>query len=99
MQAAKDRKDRGYTRIIRKTLRESHPFDAEEWFCVLGSTHVSALGLQGRHLIVQFTDGSVYRYRNASDHYLTAVGASSVGSYVHRWIKGKFAHQQLERRR
>lgn len=92
-------KDRGYTRIIRKTWHGSHPFDADEWFCALGSTHVSALGLRGKHLIVQFTDGSVYLYRNAGDHFLTAVAASSVGGYFHRWIKGKFAYQQLERRR
>jgi hypothetical protein len=92
-------KDRGYTRIIRKTWHGSHPFDADEWFGVLGSTHVRAAGLKGRHLIIQFIDGSVYQYSNAGDHFLTMIASSSVGSYFHRWVKGKFAYQQLERGR
>lgn len=82
------------TRIVRKTLPRVHPFEADEWLTVK-SSNVAALGLIGHDLIVEFNDGSAYRYRGAGDHYHTAICASSVGSYFHKWIRPRYKCQKL----
>jgi len=64
------------------------PYKCEAW-CYCKSSMVVAFGVRGSSLLVQYKDGSVYRYPGLAHHFTMLYNAESVGQYVHKHIKAK----------
>jgi hypothetical protein len=51
------------------------------------SSNIKAVGTKGHYLIVEFNDGSVYRYPELAIEFPNLTGADSVGRYFHANIR------------
>lgn len=60
----------------------------------VSSTNVSAIGTEGRDLLVQFLSGQVYRYAGAAEHAGEMLASSSPGGYLFRQIKPRYPATQ-----
>jgi len=62
-------------------------FDAERWNEIDDSSLIRALGVKEGWLIVQFHQGSVYRYARAAHHMDELLASESLGKYFHANVK------------
>lgn len=60
------------------------------------SSNVSSIGWDNYILEVEFTDGSIYQYFNVPvNHYNNLLNTSSVGSYLHSYIRNEYTYKQI----
>lgn len=60
-----------------------------EWHATPHSSNVAGFGYEDGVLTVEFKSGDRYTARVDEGHYHDMLRAPSVGSYVHRQLKGK----------
>ncbi len=61
------------------------------------SSQVESIGHAGDTLHVKFRNGGTYTYAGVPESmFHNARSADSVGSYLHKNVKGKFPHTKLE---
>lgn len=61
----------------------------------VNSSHITAIGTRDDYLIVQFRNGTIYRYPNLASHYTEIISAESIGKYFHQNVR----HESSERLR
>jgi len=59
------------------------------------SSHITAIGTRDDYLIIQFKNGTLYRYPSMAQHYEDLISAESIGKYFHQNVR----HQACERLR
>lgn len=58
------------------------------------SSNVATIGRDGEDLIVEFTNGKIYRYIGAGELEVAAISADSVGRFLNQAVKGVYDYEQ-----
>ena len=62
----------------------------------VNSSNIRAIDHDGTHLMVEFKNGSKYRYKNVSSEVFESLKkAESKGRFVNSEIKGKFDYERI----
>lgn len=60
------------------------------------STDILRVGYESGTLHIQFKNGALYSYHNVPEHlYVNLISASSVGSFFHQHIKGRYGDVKI----
>jgi len=60
------------------------------------SSQVESVGFENGTLAVKFKSGGTYHYAGVPQHqYDSMMKSPSIGSYLHKNIKGRFAHKKV----
>ena len=59
------------------------------------SSNIFAINQDNHFLIIQFKNGSIYKYSNAAIHFDDMLNSLSKGKFFHKKIKGKYKYTQI----
>lgn len=72
------------------------PVLVDQLHLVTNSSNIAKVAVLDKDLIVEFTNGSLYRYEEAANKFDSLTKAESVGKYINAEVKKGFKFEKME---